>query len=131
MRVSPFTQHAHSNVFPSLSIQQFASPLHMPSNNSTASEKDASISGIAELRVHADQLSPIPSVYKAAFSRPNLLSQSPCILWSDIPAYRREAAVIELQFTIGWPLVRNALLRSDLYATLPRCAEKNKSWDQL
>lgn len=87
----------------------------MPSS-ATISATDASVSGIAEFRVTADQLASILTTHAATSRYTNLLPPSHRIAGSGIPELCWKAAAMELQIMIGEPGVRIDLLTCDMHA---------------
>lgn len=70
-------------------------------SNATGSAIDASVSGITESRVPADQPATIPPIRTATSRRTTLLPPSRLIAGRKIPIFRKKGAAIELQFMIG------------------------------
>lgn len=81
----------HAPIFcQALFIHQYPLTLTMPLEKSAEFATDANMSGIAESRVPAGQLTPDPAVHFVITCCINFLPPSRRIAESDIPALRRE-----------------------------------------
>lgn len=119
-----------SILFPYFRPSPIFSIAGMPSN-STGSITDINISGIAESRGPADQTAPISSNHTATSRRANHLPPSACILGTDMPIFRKNAAVMEPQLTIREPDVRNAPLPPETHTVWAHFPGLKITWDML
>lgn len=99
-----------------LFIHPYSLTSAVQSNNSSWYATDASISGIAESRVPADQPEPASPFHTATYRRTNLLPPSRRIAGSDMPIHHMKAATMEPQFSIGEPDVQDALSPFSMHA---------------
>lgn len=86
---------------------------------------DANVSGNAKSLVPADQPAPATHVHIATSRLSILLPTTYSNAGSDLPACRKETAVIKPLFTIRKPNVCNAPLPSDMYVTWVRYPRLN------